>query len=81
MELKIKAICSGTEVKTSRKSGNTYSITKLVEVPSMKVLEIFGDLGLPQSFEPREYILQCDVPSANNVVVIAGGTSGKNTPK
>jgi len=79
MLLSFKGICSGTEEKTGRTSGKAYKITKFVEVPSMKVLEVFGDIGLPASMQVQEYALQCDVDKANNVIVIAGG-AGKNKP-
>jgi len=72
-----KGICSGTEDKIGRTSGKSYQITKFVELPSMKAIEVFGDLGLPVSLEARDYVLNADVVKIQNVVVITGGAAVK----
>ena len=73
MKISFRGICSGTETKKSLKSGKDYQITKFVELPSMKVLEVFGDLGLPVSETPVQWDLEGEVTAVRSVKVIAGG--------
>jgi len=75
-----KGLCNGTITKTGRTSGKEYQVTSFVEVPSLKNFEVFGDLGLVQNFEVREYTLEADIEGLRNVTVIAGGSAKRNEP-
>jgi len=52
------AICSGTVQKVGRTSGKAYQITRFVEIPSLQVIEVFGDLGLLPHADARDYVLE-----------------------
>jgi len=80
MILKFRGMCSGTEVRNSPKSGKDYQVTKFVELPSMNVLTVFGDLGLSLSAEPQDWEFECSVENASRVKVVAGGLRSKNAP-
>lgn len=72
MVLKFRGLCSGTETKISKKSGQPYQITRFVEMPSLKTFEVFGDLGIPVTMEPTDWELQGDIENVSNVQVLGG---------
>jgi hypothetical protein len=80
MEIRFRGMCSGTEKRHSNKTGNDYTITKFVEVPSMSVLDVFGDLKLGSSESVQEYVLEGDVTGINNCRVVSASV-GKSTVK
>jgi len=75
MQLTFQGLCKGTEKKHSTKSNQDYYITKFVELPSMNTFEAFGDLGLPVSLVPTQFVLEAEVVQIRNVSVVSGEKS------
>lgn len=67
--IQFRGACSGTVAKHSAKKNVDYSITRFVEYPSLRPIEIFGDLGLVAHEDFRDYVLEADITGLQNVVV------------
>jgi hypothetical protein len=70
-KIQFRGVCSGTEERLSKKTGNPYKITKFVEFPSLQTFEVFGDLGLPAHEDVRDYVLEASVTGLGNVKVVS----------
>ena len=67
--IKFCAACSGTIERHSNKKNVDYRITRFVEFPALKPIEIFGDLGLEPHADYRDYVLEADITGLQNVVI------------
>jgi hypothetical protein len=63
MQFTFQGMCSGTETKKAKKTGNDYSITTFVEMPAMKSFQLFGDFQLPMSQEVKQYVFEAALSS------------------
>jgi len=77
MIINFRGICSGTETRISRRTGQPYQVTTFVELPSMKLLEVFGDLGLPVTETPVQWSLDATVKQIENVKILSGAVAQK----
>ena len=76
--------CGGTLTKHSVKSGKDYQITRFSEVPSMDMVDLFGDFKLEPSDEVREYVFEAGIGSLNfpklvSSVVVSPASSPKKS--
>ena len=63
MDFSFTGMCSGTETKNAKKTGNPYHITTFVEMPAMKSFQLFGDFQLPLSQEVKQYVFEASLSS------------------
>ena len=78
--IQFRGACSGTVAKHSSKKNVDYSITRFVEYPSLRPIEIFGDLGLGAHEDFRDYVLEADITGLQNVVVHSAAPAAPAAP-
>lgn len=76
-KISFRGVCSGTETRKSKKTGNEYQITTFVEFPTLKPFEVFGDLGLKAHEDVRDYELEANVTGLGNVRVLSPAVKQK----
>lgn len=79
--VKFRGLCSGTQVKNKRDGSGTYTITRFVEVPSMRPFDVFGDLGLKPSEEVREYEFEATITGLSEVKLVNGANGNQVVKK
>jgi hypothetical protein len=67
MQFMFNGMCSGTETKNAKKTGNPYQITTFVELPSMHSFQLFGDFQLPMSQEVKQYVFEAGIGQNGNI--------------
>lgn len=76
----INGLCGGTQTKQKRDGTGSYTVTSFVDLDTMKPIDIFGELNLPASKVPQEYVLSAELDRVRNVVVVSVGASEPATP-
>lgn len=71
--IKFIGLCGGTQDATSTRTGKPYKFTEFTEVggSSMRSFRLFGDLHLPRSMVPTEYVLEAGIDQLADVKVVS----------